>query len=434
VTTTRIAVIAGRLKPLLRLASDYAIAQAVIRLFAAVSSLLLVRLLPVSEYGYYTLLLAAFTFISTFSDMGVTESLSFFRLRARRKNRPWLHYFHAVLRFRRTVFLAGFAASSVYVLYVGSRFDKDMFTTAAAIALMGCSAFAAIHAGTTAYALRLELRFRAAYLVELGNEAAKLLVIGVLWTLSLTTAIAGMASVAMGVFTAATLATMFLGRVARPMAASHRHINRSNRMLLGQIAPVIPGTIHFALQGPLVAWLATHYGSVSTLAEIGALGRLAVIIGFFAGFSSTVFVPRLVSMTDEARFTKQYLRWWAVLLAYGGLMLAAIAAFPDALLWLLGSGYKGLHDELLVACSTAIVATWGAYSWQINRARGWVKYQLYRVPVMVLIQVALVLALDLSNARSILLFVFLSTAFDTLFQTLISVAGFWARRPAPNPA
>ena len=207
----RMSTLLKRLAPWLRLASEYTAAHIAARLLAAMSGLLLVRLLPVNEYGFYTLVLAAFTFVCTFSDLGATETLSFFRRRASKRNKSWLSYFHAVMRFRRTVFVFGFVSSAVYIFYTGRHLGEGMQTIIVAIILMGLAAWFAIQSGIISYVLKLEQRFRQAYAVELSNEGAKLLAVGMIWALSLTTALWGMAGVAMGALVAAILASHFSG-------------------------------------------------------------------------------------------------------------------------------------------------------------------------------------------------------------------------------
>jgi O-antigen/teichoic acid export membrane protein len=426
--------LARRAGPLLRLASEYTAAHMAARLLAAISGLMLVRLLPVSEYGFYTLVLAAFTFICTFSDLGATETLSFFRWRGGKRNKPWMPYFHAVLRFRRTVFAFGFVSSAAYIFYTGRHISVDTQTILAGIALMGLAAWFAIQSGIISYVLKLEQRFRQAYAVELSNEGIKLLAVGLIWILGFATALAGMTSVALGALVAAILATRLLGqRFAKSGMPTQRHDRHNSRVLLRQIMPILPGTIYFTLQGPLIAWLAAYYGSVVNVAEVGALGRLGVLIGVIAGFTGTVFVPRLIAISDEALFLKRYLQWWLVMLMFGGFMILAVLAFPDALLFLLGDSYSGLHMELITSAATAVIATWGAFSWHINRARGWVKYQPYRVPVIVAGQIPMFVALDFSTTQAVLIFSLGSMILDVLFQTLISVWGLFARHTQMKP-
>jgi hypothetical protein len=416
---------ARRARPVAQLASEYAASQLAGRTLAAVASILLVRLLPVREYAFYTVLLAGFTFISTSSDLGATESLSYFRRRAILKRKSWAVFYQAVLRFRRIVYLVGLLLSSGYVFYTARRMGHDVDALPVAVVMMGAAAWLAIEANTTAYALKLELRFREAYAVELSNESAKLLAVACLWVLSIATATAGMASIATGGLVAATLASRFWRRASQLGSASSRHVGRRiMRALLGQVAPVLPGTIHYALQAPLVALLAATYASAGNVAEVGALGRLGALVGVFSGFTSSVFVPRLANVSDSRAFMRGCVRWSIVMMAFSGGIILAVGTFADGLLWMLGRPYAGLRGELLIAAVAAIAATWGGFAWNINRARGWVRAQPWRVPVVGTGQLALFFLLDLSSTRGVLLFGVGTLLIDLVFQVSLSVRGF----------
>lgn len=431
----RIIPLAKRARPLLRLASEYTVANVVNRLLAATSALLLVRLLPINEYGFYTLAMSAFTFVCTFSDLGATEALSFFRRRAAKRNKSWMPYFYAVLRFRRTVFLFGLIVSSTYISIAGSHIGQDSGTILSAVALMAFGAWFAIQSSISTFVLKLDQRFRQAYAVDFTNEASKLFAVIVIWIFSITTAIAGLAGVAFGAFAAALLATALARRpTSESERPSHRRMRNSSRLLLGQITPILPGTIYFTLQAPLVAWLAAYYGSVANLAEVGALGRISLLMGLIAGFTANVFIPRLVAITNDALFLRRYFHWWLILLCVGGFLLIAVSLFPDALLLLLGDQYSGLQTELMVAAAAAVFSSWSAFSWHVNRVRGWVKYQLYRVPVFAAGQVAMFLTLDLSTTQGVLVFGMGTILLDLIFQTVISVIGFIAPIEHAHPS
>ena len=115
-------------------------------------------------------------------------------------------------------------------------------------------------------------------------------------------------------------------------------------------------------------------------------------------------------------------------------MLLAVLAFPGPLLLLLGASYSALNIELVISAAIAVVASWGAFSWHINRARGWKKYQIFRVPVIVMAQVPLFFLLDFSTTQGILLFSLLTIVADMIFQTLISVYGFLSIHAEVNNA
>lgn len=425
----RIVHLGRRAGPLFRLASEYTAAQMAARSLAAISGLMLVRLLPVSEYGFYTLLLSVFTFICTFSDLGATESLSFFRRRASIKNKPWRHYFHAAIRFRRTIFLIGFIAGTVYILYTAKRIDQGVLSIFTGVFLMGLAAWFAIQSSIISYVLKLEQHFRKAYLLDIGNESVKLVSVFLIWILGAATALAGILSITAGALVTALLAWQISQlKGSESLRSSSGRMRRSTLALLKQVVPTFPGSLHFALQGVLVAWLAVYYGSIGNLAEVGALGRIGVIVSIIAGFTSTVFVPRLIAITDESIFLKRYLMWCAVIGFTGVAILFAVWIFPEGLLFLLGQSYSGLHKELFITAATAVVGTWGGFAFNINRARGWVRYQSYSVPFIVVGQVVLFSLLDFSDTVGVLIFGLGTFFIGFIYQLLINFLGFSGNR------
>jgi hypothetical protein len=422
-----VAGLARRARPLVRLAGEYTAAHVAGRALAAAAGLVLVRLLPISEYALYTLLLAGYTFITTSSDLGATESLTYFRRRAVLENRPWSVFYRAVVRFRGMVYLGGLLLSCAYVFYTATRIEREARDIVAAVAVMGGGAWLAIRAGTTSYALKLELRFREAYAVELSNEATKLLAVVLLWMAGIATALAGMVSVGLGSLVAVLAASALWQQPDRADTPQDDGPGKdAMRALLGQVGPVLPGTIYYSVQAPLVAYLAATYGSAGNVAEVGALGRLAALISVFSGFSSSVFVPRLAAIKEPSLFRLRYLHWWVIMLLFSGAVMLAVGVFPESLLWILGRSYSGLHEELIIAAASAVVAIWGAYTWQINRARGWVRAQPYRVPVVATAQLLLFAFLDLSTTKGILMFGFGSLLTDILFQLSLNAFGLLA--------
>lgn len=415
-----------RVGPLLRLATEYTAAHIATRALAAISGLLLVRLLPVSEYGFYTLVLTAFTFICTFSDLGATETLSFFRRRSFIKNRPWMQYFYAVMQFRKKVFIFGIIVSAVYVFYTAKKINRETSEILIAISLVGIAAWFSIQSGIISYVLKLEQRFRSAYLLEIGNESVKLFVVGCIWMLGVATALAGMTGVALG----ALVATALAGSLWKPTwtkleDTQAKQRKQATRILLKQVVPTLPGSIHFALQGVLVAWLAANFGSVVNVAEVGALGRLGVLISVIAGFTGNVFVPRLLVITDESLFLRRYLLWWSVICLLGFVIMMFVWIYPDELLFLLGKSYSGLHSELLVVTATAVVGAWGGFAWNISRSRGWIKYHSYSVPVTIICQIAMFYVLDFSSTQDVLLFGLGTLSIGFLYQLITNTFGLY---------
>jgi O-antigen/teichoic acid export membrane protein len=386
---------------------------------------MLVRLMPTSEYGFYTLILTGFTFICVFSDMGATEALSFFRWRAVKRNSSWSRYFYAVMRFRDKVFFIGFSLSAIYLYFTGGQIGESSQNLLMAIWLLGLSSWFALRTSIVSYSLKLVRRFRESYAIDLGNESVKLLVVAIASAFGMATAFSGLASILIGSIAAVLIANSFLKNVDfvadKPRMYGRQ---RASRILLRQIMPTMPGSLYFSFQGLIIGLLAASFGTVVNVAEIGALGRIGAIISVFAGFSSTVFVPKLLTITDERSFLGRYLIWWLVLIFVGVSMLLLALFFPQILLFLLGEQYSGLYEELLIVVATSVVGAWGGFAWNINRARGWVRFHVFSVLLTILCQVMMYFCFDLSSTSALLAFGFVSVLVGFIYQLGTNILGF----------
>jgi len=309
----------ARLGPWVQLASEYTIVHMAARMLAAVSGLLLVRLLPITEYGLYTVMVSTYIFICTFSDLGTSESLSFFHRRTGGGGKHWIQYIHAVIQLRRMLFIFGFTLAGIYLFSTGRQIDAELQNLLLGFLLIGLAAWFTILSSVNSYVQRLKQRFRLAYVVELTNEVTKLLAVGLIWVFSLITALAGIASVSIGAIIAAITSIKLLDLKSN---IEHAHfmkwrVNRYKRIVLGQVLPILPGAVHFTLQGLLIVLLAAYYGSTTNVAEVGALSRIAGLFAILAGFTRGVIIPRFAAMRNDRLFFQRYLLWSTILLMLG---------------------------------------------------------------------------------------------------------------------
>lgn len=417
----------------LLLVSEYAGVQIAVKALSAVGALLLINILPVEEYGVFTLLLATLTFLVSFSDFGATGSLLYFWRRAKKKVRIFSIYVHAVFRIRRSLFIGSAALSLIYLLGIYYFKQYDIVGIAVGSGLMILATWHLIQAGTWVYVFRVENHFKQSYVVEVAGELTKLIAVLLLWGTGFMYGWAAMACVLAGAYVSAKVASLFSGKGNTVKQVHGDRVMRiADGAVKGQVIPTIPWTIFFAVQGPLVAWLAATFGTVRSLAEVGALGRLGAIIGLISGFTISVFVPKLTHVHQEDLYLKYYLGWWLVLFGIGSILLGLIWIWPSVLLMLLGKQYKGLQIELFIAAATSVFMTFEYYAGAINRARGWIKGQALRIAVIVVGQVAMVPFLDFQLTADLLVFGLGTAILAMLVQLGFNVAGFWARHLPPN--
>src|SRR5262249_57333323 len=137
-------------------------------------------------------------------------------------------------------------------------------------------------------------------------------------------------------------------------------------------------------------------GSAASLREVGALGRLGLVVGMFSTLTSVVFLPRLAHVHDERLYRVRYLQFGALLLAVAAVLIAASAVAPGLLLELLGRQYAGLHRELMLVVVSAGLTLLGGYAVAVNLARSWNRWEGVAVMILAGVQVLLVTVLPLA--------------------------------------
>lgn len=170
-----------------------------------------------------------------------------------------------------------------------------------------------------------------------------------------------------------------------------------------------PNAIYYCVQSQLMVWLISIFGSTSAVAEVGALGRIGMIFLMLGSLMTNVVMPRFARVQDARQLWRRY---WQIIGGFSGLMillLAAAAAFPEVLLWILGPKYAHLQTELfLMVLGTVLYSILGTM-YQINLTRGWVVSPWLLIPIGITTEVCLILMFDLSQVRNVLLMSALST-------------------------
>ena len=404
-----------------RILAAYFTAQVLTQGLNAVAGLLLVNILPVREFALYALATSFLTFFTVASDLGSTSSLVYFYRHAQEHNEPFARYLAAVRALRRAAFGAGVVVVVAAFLPAAHAKGFTSFESGAALAAILVAVGAHIFSALGLMSLRLHHRYRQSYVAEAVAAATRLaLVVGLAvlgWTLGWA---------AIWTAAAAGLACALLAQ--DPEAAAIGPATWADiRQLLRYLTPSLPSAAYFAIQGPLVIWLATSFGSTTNIAQVGALGRLGVVVGIFGGMTSILFLPRLAHTRSDREFISRYLQFGALLVVIGSSLVALAWRFPDLLLALLGRNYHGLPRELLLVIIGSALTLLSGYAVGVNLSRAWNRWETLAVGVLFLSQATFVAVLPMSSTAGVLRFQVLSGVVGLLLQLAITAVGL--RRP-----
>jgi len=403
--------------------SAYFSTQTVTQLLGIATGILFIRILPVRELALYTLAFSVITFFNFLSDLGSTTSLLHFFHRTAKERGDFRPYGAAVLSLRRTAFVLGaLAVGAGFPLAASSKgfAGWDVAFTTAGILL--CVWFQ-IQVSLRLLDLRLHGRYGLSYRAEMAGAGLRL-------ALALALVAAALLHAWLGVFATAagTALAAFLARpreTADPLPSEALAPYR--RKILRYLLPTLPSALYFSIQGPLIIWLSAVFGSTRNIAEVGALGRLGMVVGLFSGLIGTVFLPRLAHVTDDRRYLVRFLQFGALLAAVAAAMTAAAAMAPGVFLSLLGPHFTGLRSELLLVVAGAGFNLLDGYLVNVNLARSWTRWQSAFLVVQVVAQAAILSVLPLSSTYGVLRFNLVSSMLAFTLQAVVVLAGF--RRP-----
>jgi len=422
--------------------SAYFSTQTLTQLLGIAAGLLFIRTMPVHEFALYTLATSVITFFAFVTDLGSSTSLVHFYRRAAAEGGDFGRYVAAVLSLRRVAFLVGalVVAAALPLAANAKGYGKVevALTTAAVIVAVGCQIVASLRQ----LSLRLHGGFGRSYRADVSGAALRL-------GLAVVMVVAALLQSWLAVLTAAAASalTAWMAGGATGLAgaveakAEPLDLGRYRRAVLRYLLPTLPSALYFAVQGPLVVWLAATFGGTRNIAEVGALTRLGLLVGLFSGLTGIVFMPRLARVHDERIFRSRVLQFGSLHLLLVATLLAVAWAAPRPFLLLLGPNYLGLHKELLLVVAGAGLSLLDGYLVAINLARSWTRWQGLALLSLVGAQAILVAVLPLDTSAGVLRFNVASAAAAFIGQAATLVIGFvrpqwvhWVASAGPEPA
>jgi O-antigen/teichoic acid export membrane protein len=406
-----------------KILSAYFSAQTAVQLLGFATGLLFIRLLAVREYALYTLAFSVVSFFAFATDLGSTSSLVYFFHRTRRDGGDFAPYAAAVESLRRWAF--GLGALAVVLAFPPAALAKGFQPTETLLAAgaIFLAVWFQIGASIRVLGLRLAGRYGRSYRAEIAGGGVRLALALALAAPALLSAWLAVATAAAAA--AATAAVAGWGGEAR--GRPDAGLGPYRRQVVRYLAPTLPSALYFSIQAPLVVWLAASFGSTRNVAEVGALGRLGMVVSLFTGLAGTVFLPRLANLTDEGLWRRRYCQYGGFLAAIALGLVAGAALVPDLFLLLLGDQYAGLHLELLLVMVSAGLTLLDGYAVGVNHSRSWNRWQGPAVVVIFAVQALLVALLDLSSTRGVLLFGVATGGVGLAAQVVMTLAAFVRR-------
>nr|MBA2431592.1 polysaccharide biosynthesis protein [Chthoniobacterales bacterium] len=199
----------------------------------------------------------------------------------------------------------------------------------------------------------------------------------------------------------------------------------------GLVRKQAANAIFFCVQGQITVFLISFFGTrAGAVAEVGALGRLAMIFAVLGNLLTNVFAPAFARCHDPRRLRWQYAGIVGAVTAFSLLLIASAALFPRPFLYVLGSQYMHLERELVLMVGAAVASALTGTFWALNSAKAWVTGAWLYVPLTLATQAAMIPFTDFTTVRGVLIFGLISAVPNLLLNLALSYNGFRSLRAA----
>ncbi|GAB4016641.1 hypothetical protein GCM10028808_45720 [Spirosoma migulaei] len=395
-------------------------AQAIVQASGLISGILFIRLLPVKEYAYYTIANTMLGTMTLLADGGISTSIM------AQGGKVWndKHKLGTVLAtgldLRKKFALGSLVVCLPILYYLLTKNGANWITTVAIIVSLTPAFFAALSDSILGIPSKLNQE-----IIPLQKNQLKVsllrLVSGFTLYLFPWTFVAIIANGIPRIY-----GNIQLKKIAGNFITENSKIDLSTKKeILKVVRRVLPGAVYYCLSSQITIWLVSIFGNVSSIAQVGALSRISIVLTLFTSVISLTLVPRFSRLPNSYKILLNRFLLILILLTFLSIILIGIVyLFSSQILIVLGKRYITLNEELLLSSIGSIISMIAGVTYSLHSTRGW----LYMPLIPILISIGSILIgvsfIDISTLKGILLFnIFISTiqAIRTIVFSLIKI-------------
>jgi hypothetical protein len=183
--------------------------------------------------------------------------------------------------------------------------------------------------------------------------------------------------------------------------------------------------IFYCVQGQITIFLIGFFAhQAKSVAEVGALGRLAMIFTVISNLLTNVFVPAFARCEGVKRLRFLFFAIVGSVSLFSAVIVAGALWFPDQFLFVLGSKYGHLHTELVLMVLAAVINAVAGSLWALNSSKAWIAGSWLYIPLTLGTQLLLIPFTDFSSVAGVLMFNVLSLLPSLFLNVFLSLRGF----------
>jgi len=393
-------------------------AQVLIQGIGFITAIIIIRILPTREYALYTLANTILGTMILLADGGVSTGVMAQGSQVWNDPVKLGSVISTGLYLRKRFAIGSLLISAPVLMYLLIHHDASVLT-ASLITLALIPAFLLALSGTL-YEVVPKIKQDIAPLqkIQVISNGLRLASIGAIilvlpWAF-VVIFVSGLSQIWANIKLRAS--TLKYADINQPADATHR------KEILAFVRRILPGSIYYCASGQITVWLISVFGSTSAVAQVGALGRLVMVLSLFNVVFSTLVAPGFARLANNRKLLlSRYLQIQVILFLLMGLIISVVWMFPSQILWVLGSGYANLKSEVVLNVAGSCLGLIAGCSFSLYTHRGWAIKPIILIPLSIAAIAVSAALIDISTLRGILLMNISVAGFEVVMHMLYSL-------------
>lgn len=392
--------------------------QAIVQATGLVSGIIVIRLLPTQQYAWYTLANTLLGTMGILADGGISAGVMAQGGKVWQDREKLGAVLATGLDLRKTFALGSLLVAVPLLIYLLNRSGASVTTILLIVAALIPAFFVALSDSLLEIIPKLHQSIIPLQKNELTVSIARLMLSTLtlfIFPFSYIAILASGLPRAYGNIGLRKIAYSFVSKQQKPDLEVRKNI-------LFIVKRILPGALYYCLSGQITIWLISIFGTTNSIAEVGALGRLAVLLNFFSVLISTLIIPRFARLENNKKLLlTRFFQIIGTLLIFCLLLLTVVWAFPEKILLILGNQYAGLEKELLINLIGSSIFLIGAIIYNLYTSKGWVLKPLVSISISICAITTGIIFLDVSTVSGVLWLNIFIAAIQLVYHTTYAV-------------
>jgi O-antigen/teichoic acid export membrane protein len=195
--------------------------------------------------------------------------------------------------------------------------------------------------------------------------------------------------------------------------------------------PLMLPAVFYQFQGIITVFIVSLFGTSDMLAEVGAFGRLSMILMVFDRVANVLLFPAIARAAEGERLRAMVTKAHLAYLGMMALVFLSAVLLPQYWMLLLGSQYKDRESLVWMAFLATLLMNSAGFAFRTIAARGYTVRQTFIIPFVLLIQVGYLWLFGANDLPAVLGFNVATCLANFLYQYAM-LAGWFADQKRPK--